>query len=239
MLEPAPEGMSPLFTARGLDRRLDTLEVPMSVLHEAAVAAGVTINDVFLAVIGGAFHDFHERFGSELPAMRVTMPISVRSEGDGPGGNHFTPARFVLPIDDPDPVVRAKIAGNIAHRWQREPAVGITDVLASVLDKLPAPVVSRFFGSMLKNIDVDAVDLQGLREPAFAGGARIDRLWAFAPPTGAAASVTLLSHIDTACVSVVSDLAAVPEPSLLVTCLQSAFDQLLSIGSAYSTRVAS
>lgn len=239
MLEPASEGMSPLFTARGLDRRLDTFELPMSELRAAASAAGTTINDVFLAAIGGAFHDFHDRFGIDLPALRVTMPISVRAEGDGPGGNHFTPARFVLPIDDPDPVVRAKIAGTIAHGWKREPAVGITDVLASVLDKLPGPVVTRFFGSMLKNIDVDAVDLQGLRKPAFVGGARIDRLWAFAPPTGAAVSITLLSHVDTGCVTLVSDLAAVPDPAVLVTCLERAFDEVLSIGATDATVAAS
>jgi len=239
MLAPAQDAMSPLFTGRGLDRHLDVLELPMSELRSAADTIGCTINDLFLAAAGGALHDFHQRLGITVPALRVTMPISVRHEGDAPGGNHFTPARFVLPVDDPDPAVRARIAGAIAHRWQAEPAVGVTDVLAAVLDRVPAPVVTRLFGSMLKHTDLDAVDLQGLRRPAYVGGARIDRLWAFAPPTGAAVSITLLSHLETACVSVLSDLAAVPEPALLLTCLDVAFDQVRALGHARTVEAVS
>ena len=227
MLQPVSEPLSPVLRGRSLDRRLDVIELPMAELRSTAHAVGGTINDVFLAAAGGGLHDYHERLGHEVPALRITMPISLRSEHDPPGGNRFTPARFVLPIDDPDPAVRAQIAGAIARRWRAEPAVGMTDVLASLLDQLPTSVVTPIFGSMLKNVDVDAVDVPGLTGDAYLGGARIDRMWAFAPPTGAALSITLLSHADSACVGVVSDLAAVTEPRLLVTCLESAFEEVL------------
>jgi hypothetical protein len=233
MLAPVPEPLSPVFHGRSLDRRLDVLELPIGALRQAARLAGGTINDVFLAGLGGGFHDFHVRLGHETPALRVTMPISLRSEGDPPGGNRFTPARFVLPIDDPDLVARARIAGAIARRWRGEPAVGLTEVLAAVLDQLPASVATGLLGSMLKNVDIDAVDVPGLRRPAFVGGARIERMWAFAPPTGAAVSVTLLSHLDTACISVLSDLMAVPDPDLLLTCLESAFDEIVTLGATH------
>jgi WS/DGAT/MGAT family acyltransferase len=237
MLEPVPEPLSPVLRGRGLDRRLDVLEAPMADLRDAAHRLGRTINDVFLAAIAGGLHDFHERLGHEVPALRVTMPISLRLEGDPPGGNRFTPARFVLPIDDPDPARRAAIAGAIARRWRDEPAVGLTDVLAGALDQLPASVVTPLFGSMLKNVDVDAVDVPGLQHDAFVGGARIERMWAFAPPTGAALSVTLLSHVDTACVGIVCDVAAVPDPALLHTCLQTAFEEMLAIGHTADTHL--
>ena len=226
MLEPAPEPLSPVLRGRGLDRHLDVLEVPMGRLRERAHETGETINALFLAAVGGALHDFHQRLGHDIPALRVTMPISLRKPGDPPGGNHFTPARFVLPIDDPDPGVRAQIAGALTRRWRDEPAVGLTDVLASALDQLPDTVVTPLFSSMLRNVDVDAVDVPGLTQDAFVGGARIERLWAFAPPTGAALSVTLLSHLDTACVGLVCDSAAVGDPTLLHTCLELALDEV-------------
>jgi diacylglycerol O-acyltransferase len=227
MLEPAPEPLSPALRGRGLDRRLDVLEVSMAELRDRSHEIGETINSLFLAAVGGALHDYHQRLGSEVAALRVTMPISVRKAGDAPGGNHFTPARFVLPIDDPDPDVRAKIAGTITRRWRDEPAVGLTDVLAGALDQLPDAVVTPLFSSMLRNVDVDAVDVPGLSRDAFVGGARIERLWAFAPPTGAALSVALLSHLDTACVGVVSDRAAVDDPALLHACLEGALAEVL------------
>ena len=226
MLEPAPEPLSPVLRGRGLDRHLDVLELPMAELRERSHETGQTINSLFLAGVGGALHDYHQRLGFDVPALRVTMPISLRKPGDPPGGNRFTPARFVLPIDDPDPAVRAQIAGAITRRWRDEPAVGLTDVLAVALDQLPDTVVTPLFSSMLRNVDVDAVDVPGLTHDAFVGGARIERLWAFAPPTGAALSVTLLSHLDTACVGLVCDSAAVGDPTLLHTCLELALDEV-------------
>jgi WS/DGAT/MGAT family acyltransferase len=120
-------------------------------------------------------------------------------------------------------------AGHASRAARAEPALALTDVLANVLDALPTPVVGRVFGGLLKHIDVDVSNVPGLTKKAFLGGARLDRLWAFAPPTGAALSVTLLSHLDQACIAVVSDDAAIDDPSLLVRCLRSGFDDVLPL----------
>jgi hypothetical protein len=157
------------------------------------------------------------------------MPFSLREEGDAPGGNRFTPARFILPIDDPDPVRRAELAGAIVRSWRHEPAIGLTSVLAWALDQLPTPLVQQAFAGMLRAIDVDAVDVPGLREAAYLAGSRVERLWAFAPPTGAALSITLVSHEDTACVGIAADRAAVSDPELLTACVEQAFDEVLAL----------
>jgi WS/DGAT/MGAT family acyltransferase len=228
-LAPAPAALSPLFGSRGLDRHLDVLEVPFVGLARAAEAIGCSINDVFLAAVGGALHDYHARLDRPVGALRFTMPISLRTAEDPEGGNRFAPARFVLPIDDPDLGNRARIAGAIARRWRDEPALGLTSGLAAMLDLLPGPIVTRVFATMLETIDVDAVDVPGLRREAFFAGGRVERLWAFAPPTGAALSVTLLSHLDTCCIALNADRHAVPDPELLQTCLASAFDEVLTL----------
>ena len=230
ILAPARSPLSPILVGRGLDRRLHVLEMPLGGFLEAAHATGGTVNDVLLAAVGGGLRTYHERCGAPLDAVRVTMPISLRKAGDGPGGNRFTPARFVLPIGDPDPTTRAREAGAIVRSWRAEPAVKLTPALAWALDLLPTPVVQRAFAGMLRSIDVDAVDVPGLTKPAYLAGARIDRLWAFAPPTGAALSVTLVSHLDTACVGIACDLAAVHDAELMATCMERAFDEVLAIG---------
>lgn len=227
ILEPVSEPLSPVLLGRSVHRHMTTSEVALPLLVETAHALDATVNEVFLAAVAGGLHDYHSRLGHPIAALRFTMPISVRRADDPPGGNRFTPARFTLPIDDPDPVARVRIVQAIVRRWRHEPAVRLTDVLAGALDLVPAPLVTSVFGSMLRNIDVDAVDVPGLSGPAFLGGARIDRMWAFAPPTGAAVSVTLLSHTDTACIGVLCDLAAVAEPAMLQTCLDNAFDEIV------------
>ena len=51
-LTPGPAG-SPVFDARGLERQLDVLEAPLVRFEQAADLIGCTVNDVFLAAVGG------------------------------------------------------------------------------------------------------------------------------------------------------------------------------------------
>jgi WS/DGAT/MGAT family acyltransferase len=223
-LAPGDPG-SPELAGRGLDRYLDVLEVPLAGLRQAADQVGGTLNDVFLAAVGGALRQYHERVGRPLSVLQCTMPISLRAEGDNRGGNRFAPAHFALPVDDPDPVARARIAGALTRQWRAEPALSWTEQVATVLDFLPRPLTTRVLGGMLKRPDVDVVNVPGLRRPAYFAGSHVERLWAFAPPTGAAMSVTLLSHVDTCGIGLSCDRDAVTRPELVRTCLESALEE--------------
>jgi WS/DGAT/MGAT family acyltransferase len=229
-LAPAPKGGSPVLAGRSIDRRLAVVERPLRDLQAAARATGGTVNDVLLAAVGGALGEYHWAQGGPVPAIRVVMPINVRRPGDPIGGNRFVPARFTLPIDDPDPVARVRIAGALVRSWRSEPALGATDLLAAGIDFLPRTLAARLFSGMLRSTDVDVVDVPGLRRRAYLGGARIERLWAFAPPTGAALSVTLVSHDGKACIGLACDRLAVADPEGLEKCLHAALDELAALG---------
>jgi WS/DGAT/MGAT family acyltransferase len=229
LLSPAPPG-SPELAGRSLDRWLSVDERPLAAMRRAADATDGTVNDVLLAAVAGALASYHWEQGRPVPAVRVTMPINIRRPGDSAGGNRFVPVRFTLPVDDPDARARVRIAGAIARGWRSEPAIGATDLLAAGLNLLPAPVVSRLFGSMLRSIDVDVANVPGLDHPAYVAGARIDRLWAFAPPAGAALSVTLVSHEGTCCIGLSCDLRAVADPELLRACLDRSLTEVVALG---------
>ena len=229
-LAPAPPGGSPVLAGRSLDRSLAVIERPLRDLAAAARATGGTINDVLLAAVGGALAEYHWDQGRPISALRVVMPISVRRPGDPIGGNRFVPARFTLPIDDPDPTNRVRIAGALVRAWRREPALGATDLLAAGVDLLPRALAARLFAGMLRSVDVDVVDVPGLRRRAYLGGARLERLWAFAPPTGAALSVTLVSHDGKACIGLACDQRAVADPDDLQRCLTAALDEVAALG---------
>jgi hypothetical protein len=206
------------------------VEVPLADLRAAAAACGGTVNDVLLAAVGGAFRAYHRHHGVDVATMHTSMPINRRAGDDPEGGNRFTLTRFVLPVDDPDPVVRARIAGAVVRRNRAEPALGATDLIVSGLGLLPAPVVARLMGGLLRGNDVNVVDLVGLDRPAYLAGARLDRLWAFAPTAGAACSVTLLSHAGTACLALSADRAAVADPEGMAACLAAALDEVRTMG---------
>jgi diacylglycerol O-acyltransferase len=230
LLGTAAEPLSPVWRDRGVERRLHVLDLPIADLLRGAAAAAGTVNDVHLGAVAGAAHRYHEAVGAPVAALRFTVPISLRTADDGEGGNHFSPARFVLPVDDPDPVHRARLAGAVVRGWRSEPALRASGVLAALLDRLPTPALVKLFAGMLRGVDIDAVDVPGLQRPAYFAGAKVDRLWAFAPPAGAAVSVTLVSHGPSACIGLACDVAAVADPDLLADCLRSAYGEAVATG---------
>jgi WS/DGAT/MGAT family acyltransferase len=230
LVAPASGGGSPVLAGRSLDRRLAVSERTLTALRDAAAATGGTVNDVLLAAAAGALARYHREQQRPVRAVRVMMPVSIRRSGDRLGGNRFVPTRFALPIDDPDPEARVKIARAVSRAWRSEPGLGSTDLVAAGLDLLPRAVAARLFGGMLRSTDVGIVDVPGLDRRAFFAGARLTRLWAFAPTAGAALSITLVSHDGTCGIGLACDRLAVTDPDLLAGCLEQALDELVALG---------
>jgi WS/DGAT/MGAT family acyltransferase len=230
LLAPATRALSPVTRARGLDRHLDTLDVAVEDLARAGRSVGGTLNDAFLAAVVGGLRRYHQHHGFEVGALRVTMPISTRRQGDTPGGNRFTPARFALPTAIDDPAERMRALGNIARSWRQEPAIGLTNVLAGVLSHLPGEVTTSIFGSMLKGVDFVATNVPGGQERSWLAGLEVLQIYGFGPTSGAAVSVALLSHLDTCWVGVNSDTSAILDPDVLTACLNESFEEVVAVG---------
>ncbi len=229
LLRPVTEPCSPIMTARSLTRRFEAFEVPFAALHAAGHAAGGSVNDAFLAAVAGGLADYHRQHRAPLTELRFTMPINVRQEGDPLGGNRFVPARFTVPAGVRDPAERIRVVGRVAHEWRNEPALGFTEPIAAVLDRLPVSLTTSIFGAMLKGVDAVVTNVPGLPGPVFLAGAEVVREWAFAPPSGAALSVALLSHAGTGCVGLTIDTASVPDPDLLTASLVTGFAEVLAL----------
>jgi diacylglycerol O-acyltransferase len=105
----------------------------------------------------------------------------------------------------------------------------LTSLLAEGLCRLPGPVVTSLFGSMLKGIDVAVTNVAGLPTPVYLAGAEVLQTYAFAPPSGAAANIALLSFGDTASIGVVRDGTAVPDGDVFVACLTAGFDEVIAL----------
>jgi hypothetical protein len=215
--------------ARGLTRRLHALEVDLESLHAAGHASGGTVNDAFLAAVVEGLRRYHLRHGLQIDELAITMPISFRHADDDPGGNQFSPARFTVPADVADPLERMQVLGGIARQWQGAPVRTVSSSIAFVLDKLPPPVTTAVLGSMLTGIDTVVTNVPGWREPMFLAGAEVVRQFGFAPTSGAALNVALVSHGTVACVGIEVDLAAIPDDHVLVDALEEGFRDVLAV----------
>ncbi|MFM8971514.1 MAG: WS/DGAT domain-containing protein, partial [Actinomycetota bacterium] len=100
--------------------------------------------------------------------------------------------------------------------------------LAGVLNRLPTSATTALFGGMLKGCDFVTTNVPGAPVPVFVAGAGVERLYAFAPPSGAAFNVSLISHCDTCCIGIVIDTEAVPDPDALVASIRAGFDEVLA-----------
>ncbi len=237
LLAPARTPLSPLLRGRGLVHRLDALEVPLAELAAAAHLVDGTINDAFLAGLVGGLQRYHEAHGAPVRALRVTMPVDLRREDDPLGGNHFAPLRLTLPTDVADPLERIRAIGALAHEGRDDPSLRWTATMARGLLALPPPFATVALGGMFKAVDLDAVDVPGVPGPVWLAGVPVERMFAFAPPTGAALSATLLSHGDQATIGVQTDRRAVPDPDVLGRHLRDGIEEVRSVGAGPRRRV--
>ncbi|HET7523008.1 MAG TPA: wax ester/triacylglycerol synthase domain-containing protein [Acidimicrobiales bacterium] len=230
LLTPGTTRLSPLFAGHSDKWFFDTYEVPMARLHGSASAAGGTINDVFMASVTGGLYRYHLKLGHEITHLRVNLPVNFRKPGDPAGGNRFTPVRFAVPVDEPDPRERVRQLGALCRRWTHEPALPFTETIADVLSRLPGRATTAVLGSMMYGVDFVATNVPGIDRPCYIAGAEVLRQFAFAPLAGAAVNFALVSHAGTACIGVNMDEAAVSDPDLLMACVRDSFDEVTATG---------
>jgi WS/DGAT/MGAT family acyltransferase len=231
MLSPATTPLSPIMTGRSLSVRFDLLTVPLSETKAAAKQADGKLNDAFVAAVAGGLARYHQRHGAPVDALRMTMPISIRTaDTSNLGGNQFVPARFPVPVNIVDPLDRMRTIRELVRQQRTEPALAFTDAIAGVLNRLPTSTVTALFGGMLKGVDFVTTNVPGAPFPVYLAGAKVEGNFAFAPLSGSAANIALLSYLDELQIGVNTDPAAIPDPDVFLACLEEGFEEIRKAG---------
>jgi WS/DGAT/MGAT family acyltransferase len=229
LIAPATRPKSTLMAERSLKMHFDTISVPLAAAKAAARVAEGRLNDAFVAATTLGLRRYHEAHGASTGTLRMAMPINLRHDEGSVGGNHFVPARFDIPLVIDDPVERMRSVHELVARQRAEPALDLVDPMAGVLNRLPRSVTTEVFGSVLRGVDFVTSNVPGAPIELFSAGAKVTDMYAFAPLSGAAVNVTLLSYVDTCHVAVNSDRAAVPDPDRLIACLREGWDEILAV----------
>jgi diacylglycerol O-acyltransferase / wax synthase len=98
-------------------RRFATQQFPMGRLRTLAKAADCTLNDVVLAICGGALRRFLlERDSLPVKSLTAGIPVSVRPKDDEGSGNAITFIIATLGTDIADPALRMQaIRASVRH----------------------------------------------------------------------------------------------------------------------------
>jgi diacylglycerol O-acyltransferase / wax synthase len=214
-----------IIRERSKIRRLAVHQVPMQALRRAGNVAGGSLNDGFIAAVAGGLRRYHDKHGTAVGDLIVTMPISIRTATDMVGGNRATLMRFDVPAGVADPAHRIRLIHERTSKQRNEKSLAYTQLIAGALNLAPR----WYIGSALRNVDFVASDVPGFPMPVFLAGARVRMQYAFSPTIGAGLNVTLLSYVDTCALGINVDSGAIPDVDVLYDCLVAGFDDVLAL----------
>ncbi|MGB0955883.1 MAG: wax ester/triacylglycerol synthase domain-containing protein [Panacagrimonas sp.] len=230
VMDPPKIQSSPLLKPRNNLWHFDCMDIPLADFKAAAKSCGATMNDAFVSAIIGAFRRYHLCFDVDLDEIPIVIPISIRSEKDSAGGNHFAAGYLSGPIGEADPVKRMQDIGGQVSRLRQEPAMKATMAIMPVLARLPAPMVAKIMGPKMAANDIQMSNVPGIAEDVYMAGAKITHVYPLPPLPGCPAMVAMVSHGEHCCLGINLDRAAVTEPEVMMRCLRESFDEILALG---------
>ena len=183
-----------------------------------------TINDAFVAAVAIGVADHHRSLGVALAQLRVSIPISTRADGDGVGGNHWTPGRVDVATTDLSPDTMMRVVRATIAQLRNEPGPRSSRLRRrrSFADFRPRPRPERSAPSWAVSTWRPPT-VPGTPFPLHLCGQEVRALVPFGPLAGAAANITLLSHDVTAHIGITTDPAAVRDSPAFAQHLAAAF----------------
>jgi diacylglycerol O-acyltransferase / wax synthase len=225
---PSSAAMSPVMRDRSMTRHLAIMEVSLGPLKKAAKTADGTVNDAYLAIVTGGLRRYHERHGTAVESLRAVIPINLRIAQDTSWGNRITLMRVTVPVAEPDPAARMRLLHRLTEAARAEPSLPVTGAIAGVLNLLPVDYVA----GILKHADFVASNVPGVPTPVYVAGSKVTGTFAFGPTIGTSLNTTLLSYAGTCDIGINIDTAAVPDPQVLLACLQESAAEITALGAA-------
>jgi hypothetical protein len=232
VLAPPPARSSPLLRARSLSWRFGAVDCGVDELRAAGRAAGGTLGDAYVAALLGGLRLYHERFGVAVDELPMAMPISMRRHDHPMGGNRFAGARLAAPVGEVDPAERIRLIHDFVLEARAEPAADALGLFAPALNLMPTALLTRWYASQTGALDLQASNVPGLPYQAYIAGARIERMYPFGPLPGCAVMAGLVSHVDTCCIGVNCDAAAVTDMDVFVDCLRAGLAEVLALAAS-------
>jgi len=223
-------------------RAVATASLPLGPMLEVKRAAGVTLNDVLLDLVGTGLTDVLAEEG-EVPDASLTAVVPVSADppptpGEPPRrtGNRLSNLFVSLHTDIDDPGERlAAVHRSVEGAKDLYAAMGADTVLGLQAYTPPGPYrwamaqYSRHSVADMHSPPVNVIvsNVHGPRRPLWIDGARLVEFFSAGPIyAGASLNVTAWSYLDDMDLLVTSCARRFPEPARLVRAMARALDEL-------------
>lgn len=185
-------------------RRFAAQSYPMDRIKQIGKAAGATLNDVVLAMSGGALRSYLLELDAlpDVPLIAM-VPVSLRSSEEArDAGNAVGLILCELATDTSDPAVRLeRIVASSTAAKERMKALGATQNMALAgLSVAPRFLTSSLLGDsnpLRPAFNVIVSNVPGPRSPLYWNGAQLQGVYPLSIPTeGQALNITCTSYVD-------------------------------------------
>jgi diacylglycerol O-acyltransferase / wax synthase len=211
-------------------RRLAWAQRPLEDLKTIKRAYGTTVNDVVLAAVAGGIRSYLLRRGEEPIALKVMVPVNVRSEEDVLG-NRISFVFADLPCDEADPIGRLYQVHASMSRCKRDGEPEGSDLVLKAASRSPVGVqqaLSRLIASP-RAFNLVVSNIPGPNVPMYMLGCQLQSVYPMVPLSdNHAVSVGMVTIHDQACFGVYADREALPDVNMLAHDIDHALAELLA-----------
>lgn len=219
-------------------RTFAVTDVPMADVLAIRAAHGVTVNDVFLAICGGALRRHLGAPSTRRGGLVAGVPIGTPGEGPRLSGNHLDHMLVALRTDLDDPVARlhAISKGSAAARAERAAlGPGLFEDRAGHTPPALYPLAIRLWASTrLANrlrppLNLIASNVAGPRSALELEGGVVAELWSVGPILeGIGLNLTAWSYDGVLRVSALGCPESLPDPWALMAHVDDALAELVA-----------
>ena len=205
-------------------------------LHAVARHFHVTINDVVLAAVSGAFRalliERNER--PDAHVVRTLVPVSVRAPDEhGTHDNRISLMLPFLPVDVADPVDRLRTVHESMSRLKNSRKAEAGEAMTTLAKHEPFPPIS--WGIRLashlpqRSIITVTTNVPGPREPLYLLGRRILEILPYVPiAVRLRTGVSIMTYCDRVGIGVTSDYRSAPEADELARGIEAGMAELVA-----------
>ena len=223
----------------GARRSVAMCSLPLDDILAVKEAFGTSVNDVLLAVVGGALRTHLDERGA-LPGapLIAQVPVSVHKPDDHELGTQVVNMFTTLATDVAECTERLRVVSAVTARAKQFQHDLFADRVLGIPEVVPPSVigaVSRAFTGLGLERHIPPIynaivsDVRGSPVDLYVAGARVQAIHPFGPLLlGAGLNITALSHLDRLNIGILGTPESLPDPWPVAASMEAELAALLA-----------